>query len=305
MADIDNGKILKIDPTTNTLVKEIPADMLFWQGTLGVGEGSVWVVTAKGGLDKVLTQLNAGDGMVEATIPLPSAGTGVVVDFGSVWVVGNGANELYRIDPKTNTIVATTKVHKQPLYVCSADNSLWVFNQGDELVDRIDGRTGKVLATIDTGFPTIHGGDFTCGGGYVWGDQPGTPLVQIDPKTNTTIRKFSGQKGFGWSLRYGGGSLWFSGASIRRVEPPRSGWRLGEAVGSPGCTETYRHQEAGSPARTDASLTNARMPTTRSSTGQLPSAASPRPARRAAALRGSPRCARGPLPAVPPECGRW
>jgi DNA-binding beta-propeller fold protein YncE len=220
IADINAMRILKLDPATNSVVMEMPAEMLQWQGTLGVGDGSVWVMTQKGGFDKQLTRYNAATGAIESTLLLPSIGTGVLFDSGSVWVAGSN-NEVYRVDPKSNMIAATIGVHKQPLYLCAGEGAVWVWNQGDGMVDRIDPATNTVIDTIDSEFPSIHGGDFDCGGGYVWADQPSMPLVQIDPKTNTTIRKFSGQKGFGWGVRYGAGSLWFSGASIQRVEPPK------------------------------------------------------------------------------------
>jgi hypothetical protein len=48
----------------------------------------------------------------------------------------------------------------------------------------------------------------------------GDAVAQIDPKTNTLIRKFMGGFGFGEAIRYGPGSLWVSGSSIHRIQPP-------------------------------------------------------------------------------------
>jgi hypothetical protein len=80
-------------------------------------------------------------------------------------------------------------------------------------------QTGKLTATIETGAAGI-GGDITTGGGYVWMSMPGMPVAQIDPKTNTLIRKFTGGFGFGDAIRYGAGSLWVSRSSIHRIQPP-------------------------------------------------------------------------------------
>ena len=73
--------------------------------------------------------------------------------------------------------------------------------------------------------------DLACGGGYVWGHVAAAtlgdkaiaaiPVVQIDPATNTVIRKYVGGKGFGWDLRYGAGSLWMTGSALFRAEPPK------------------------------------------------------------------------------------
>jgi hypothetical protein len=58
------------------------------------------------------------------------------------------------------------------------------------------------------------GGDIVIGGGYVWITLKGNyPVIQIDPKTNTMIRKFK-VFGMGDAIRYGAGSLWVSGGQI-------------------------------------------------------------------------------------------
>ena len=147
---------------------------------------------------------------------MPALSAGVVVDFGSVWVTGYRSGELYRIDPKTNAVVSTIKLHSSPRFIATSEGSIWVLDQGDGSVQRIDGKTGELLATIETGLPG-NGGDIVCGGGYVWVSMPGTPVAQIDPKANTLVRKFKGHS-FGDAIRYGAGSLWVSGATIHRIE---------------------------------------------------------------------------------------
>jgi streptogramin lyase len=212
-------KILKVDPTANKLVQEIPAKMLFNEGSIGVGEGGVWVLTEGGAGDSDLTRFNPTTGAIDAKIALPANSAGVVVDFGSVWVTGYGKGELYRIDPKTNSLVSTVKLHEYPRFIASGESSIWVLNQGDGTVQRVDGKTGELQATIETGLRG-SGGDIVSGGGYVWITMPGTPVGQIDPKTNTFVRAFKGG-GMGDAIRYGAGSLWVSGSAIHRIEPPK------------------------------------------------------------------------------------
>jgi DNA-binding beta-propeller fold protein YncE len=166
-----------------------------------------------------LTRFNAESGAVQANISLPSGSAGVVVDYGSVWVTGYEKSELYRIDPKTNTITSIIPLHQSPHFLASGEGSIWVLTQGDGTVQRIDGQTGKLTATIETGEAGCCG-DIATGGGYVWMSMPGMPVAQIDPKTNTLIRKFMGSFGEHPRLRFGPGSLWVSGTIIRRIQPP-------------------------------------------------------------------------------------
>jgi virginiamycin B lyase len=109
-------------------------------------------------------------------------------------------------------------LHASPRFLTAGEGAIWVLNQGDGTVQRIDPATGEVVATIETDHPGL-GGDITTGGGFVWVTLKSVPLVQIDPKTNTVVALI---KGVGWgdAIRFGGGSLWISGHSIRRLTPP-------------------------------------------------------------------------------------
>jgi DNA-binding beta-propeller fold protein YncE len=101
-------------------------------------------------------------------------------------------SELYQINPKTNAITSTIPLHRSPRFLASGEGSIWVLTRGDGTVQRIDGQTGKLTATIETGGAGTLG-DIATGGGYVWVSLPGTPVAQIDPKTNMLIRKFTGR----------------------------------------------------------------------------------------------------------------
>jgi len=59
--------------------------MFTYEGSIGVGEGSVWVLTPERG-DRTLTRFDARTGEAEAAIALPWSGTAVLVYEGAVWV---------------------------------------------------------------------------------------------------------------------------------------------------------------------------------------------------------------------------
>jgi hypothetical protein len=122
VSDNHSQTIYKIDPKTNLIVMRIPADFRISPeaGEIGVGEGAVWAIT--GGFNDVLRRYSAQTGVEQATIPLPSpAAPGVVVDFGSIWIAGSREVELYRLDPATNRIVATTDLHSHLVALASGE----------------------------------------------------------------------------------------------------------------------------------------------------------------------------------------
>lgn len=215
--DVDRDTIFKVVPDSGAVVAEIPAQMLSAQGTIGVGAGAVWVVTAQN-FEKILTRFNHQSGEIEAEISLPSSGAGVTVAHGTVWVTGPIKGELYRVDPATNTVVSSTKLGRSPRYVTADDDSVWVFNQGDGTVQRIDGFSGQLIATIDTGFVGGNG-EIYAGGGYVWLSVPLLAFVQIDPASNTVLRRYMDRDSFGY-IRYGAGSVWVGSTSIKRIAVP-------------------------------------------------------------------------------------
>jgi virginiamycin B lyase len=221
--DCGRGLIYKVDPASMRVTLEIDTDMFTSEGSIGVGHGAVWVVTADPG-ERTLTRYSAATGETLAEILLPGAGTGVIVDFGSVWVTAAGKGELYQIDPQMNAIVSTAKLGGLPRSFTSGEGSIWVLNEASGAVQRIDGRTGLLLSTIAVGKPGT--GDIVAGGGFVWVTMIGTVLSQIDPQSNTLVRTFTTEGRGGMKcqgIKYGGGSIWLAGFRLQRVQAPEAG----------------------------------------------------------------------------------
>ena len=217
--DTDRSMIYKIDPKTNQVAKEIPIDLLGAVGIPGrsgiaVGEGAVWAITS----NNELRRYSAEGGTQEAAVSLPSHSSGVIVAFGSVWITGTGNDELYRVDPTTNQIAATIDLHSNPRSLAVGEGSVWVHNEGDGTVQRIDGKSGELVATIETG--AVGKGAIAVGGGFVWVSTRAEPIVQIDPRTNSVRGKFKVEMSEYSTIRFGSGSLWISGRSVRRIKPP-------------------------------------------------------------------------------------
>jgi streptogramin lyase len=199
---------------------KIKSDFRGSEGSIGIGEGAVWILTAEDH-NKTLVRYNSSSGMKEASIALPSPCSGVIVDFGSVWISATTKGSLYKVDPKSNTIAATVAIESGARFLTSGENSIWVLNYLNGTVRRVDAQTGDVRAAITT-MATGGGGDIATGGGFVWVTTPRVPVIKIDPKTNTVAGSFRAPAGkrMGDAIRYGAGSVWVSGPSIFRIKPP-------------------------------------------------------------------------------------
>jgi hypothetical protein len=104
---------------------------------------------------------------------------------------------VLRIDPSTNTVVATTTVgpvrSSGPNWLASGLESIWVGVPNASTVVRIDPVTSAIQATI-----AIPNEDSPCGGfafsdAAVWipSCDASTTMVRIDPETNTVVATVS------------------------------------------------------------------------------------------------------------------
>ncbi|MDP9295445.1 MAG: hypothetical protein M3O88_01950 [Actinomycetota bacterium] len=113
--DFLGGSISRVDAgadqVTSTTQLTLPpgrqmADGSFLPENVAVGEGAVWVGTARGALVKVDPHTNS----VEDTTALPPETTGdIAAGAGGVWVA-EGLLGLYRIDPQTGTVVDKIRI---------------------------------------------------------------------------------------------------------------------------------------------------------------------------------------------------
>ena len=113
--------------------------------------------------------------------------------------------------------MATIAVASRPRHLAAGEGAIWVLSRGNGSVQRIDVEANTVVATIDAGLQGEYGG-LDVGDGYVWVAANLHTVAQIDPKTNSVLRRFDREAVV--QIRYGAGSLWGSGAAIRRIKVP-------------------------------------------------------------------------------------
>ena len=149
----------------------------------------------------------------EAVFDLPGVPDWLAIDD-HVWVSNSPKHTVHRLDPKTNTVVATIEVGRHPCSGLAAGfGSLWVPNCGDR--DTKDGKSlmrvslkdGKVEATLPIAVPDSEGG-LAVGAGSVWvmTDAKGT-LARIDPATNKVVAEIYVAPG-SYAVAFGEEAVW-------------------------------------------------------------------------------------------------
>jgi len=187
-------------------------------------EDSVWV--ANGPLNSV-HRLDARTNKMSATITVGKKPcSGLAAGFGSIWVPSCGDKTLGRIDPATNTLIATLPIPPAESEggIAVSEDAVWLVTDAAGKLSRIDPKTNTVAALIDVpaGSASVVYGD-----GAVWVTTPAANmLTRVDAKTNKVTDSIPVGKGprfetFGagaiWTLNQGDGTITRVDVKTRKV----------------------------------------------------------------------------------------
>jgi virginiamycin B lyase len=159
---------------------------------------------------------------VIAKISIPGAPDWMAIAPDAVWVSNGDMNNVARVDPNIDAIVATVAVGQSPCCGLAAGfGSVWAPCCGDRRVDRIDQATNRVTAGIATAVGDREGGiaaDAT--GIWMITDTAGT-LACIDPASNRIVAEVVTAPG-SFVPAAGAGALWVTCTArdlLLRVDP--------------------------------------------------------------------------------------
>ncbi len=95
---------------------------------------------------------------------------------------------VQRIDPRTNKLVATTRLGSSPASVAAGEGAVWVTDERDSSISRIDPKTNSVTAKASAG-PAAGGPSYVVAGeGSVWvSNTGGGGLTRFDAGTLTNL----------------------------------------------------------------------------------------------------------------------
>jgi len=138
--------VFGVDPVTHRVLARIPVGL----EVVGVAAGGG--VLAVAGIDAarhgVVGRFAPRTGAALGSTPLPGLPTAVAFGYGSIWVVVNGRDAVWRIDPATGAVESTIAVGAGPTRIAFGARSAWVANARGRSLTRVDVTTNRPVATI-------------------------------------------------------------------------------------------------------------------------------------------------------------
>jgi streptogramin lyase len=145
---------------------------------------------------------------------------GLAVRDGAVWAVSYDTSMLAKIDPATNTVVATVNV-PGGASAASLPSGLWVAAYGNPgHLYRIDPDLAKIALTMDVGDLCC---DLTEGAGLVWALDRSGAAIGVDPESGAVSRTLPVELDLNAhnNVVFAGGYLWVSSdtTALFRLDP--------------------------------------------------------------------------------------
>jgi YVTN family beta-propeller protein len=171
------GSVARIDPQFETVATPIEdAVSRSSGGAIAEGEGAVWLVSRIG----EIARIDPRTGRIKRGI-VGNGSSAVAVGEGAVWVTNASDSTVFRLNPRTVSMVRDISVGAGPAGVAVGEGFVWAANQDDGTVTRIDpGSYATRTITVGAG-PT----GIAVGAGAVWVANGGDATVsRIDPGTD-------------------------------------------------------------------------------------------------------------------------
>jgi streptogramin lyase len=113
----------------------------------------------------------------------------VLYAFGSIWVADGPADDVIRLDPATDAVVAKIAVPDPASVLTSGAGAVWLTSYPDRTLTRIDPATNKPTKTISLEPASAGPIGVTVLGGFVWvGNHDGSPTISVSKVDVTTLK---------------------------------------------------------------------------------------------------------------------
>jgi YVTN family beta-propeller protein len=205
----EDAQAMVVDPATNTVVGSFKTD----DPVFAFDANSVWTTSFPG--DRLM---RVDPTTLQTTATLDVSAFDVAPGGGYEWVAvandaGNYNGSIAKVDPTTNTVVATIQTQKltNP-YMVFLDDSLWLSNQDDGTLVRVDTATGasaNFTVSPFTKMTQLYDVQLTTDGTNLWYRNGDASVVEIDPHTASIVKSFAADAaGGGGGMAVGFDSLW-------------------------------------------------------------------------------------------------
>lgn len=175
----------------------------------------------------VIARIDPTTNSVVASIPVVPSTYYLAFGLGSLWAVSAVDQSLQKIDPQTNEVVKRTPLGREPGFLVAGEGAVWVQEQGDGTLARIDPATGDVTGRVKVD-ETLKYGDIDTGGGKIWlRTTAGQTFVVIDPQTLAIRARVGAETGSG-ALRYTPKRVWTTSHDVHTL----SWWKKPSKIGN-------------------------------------------------------------------------
>jgi len=173
-----------------------------------------------------IARVDPASNSVLASIAVAPDSNYLAFGFGSLWAVSSTHDCVQKIDPATNQVVTRTPLGRQPGFLAAGEGAVWVQEQGDGTVARIDPGSGAVSGRIKVD-ASLKYGDIDTGGGRVWlRTTEGQTFVAIDATSLSILARVGKASGSG-ALRHTPSGIWTTAHDNRTL----SWWPDPAAIG--------------------------------------------------------------------------
>jgi virginiamycin B lyase len=175
----------------------VPSPGLRPESSLAVTDEAVWgLVAGPDANSRRLLSIDPATDTVRGTFPAPRAAQALRGGFGSLWVTTSNES-VVRVDPAGGSTLATVATGSGSRFMTVGHDAVWVMNQNDGTVSRIDPDTETVVATVRVSAGPICGGDVAVGADAVWVRTGIELATAIDPTSNKVVRVLGPAAGSG------------------------------------------------------------------------------------------------------------
>lgn len=151
---------------------------------LALTDDAIWVAVS--GMNRVVS-LDAATNQAGATVTVAEPCSGLLADFGSLWVPSCKDHSVVRVDAKTGALQAVIDAGPADSEggICSGAGSVWIVASKESDLLRIDPTSNRVIAHIHLppgSFNPVFAND------SIWvSSNTGGTLVRVNPRTNTMM----------------------------------------------------------------------------------------------------------------------